>query len=161
MRTYFGAARAHWFKQIPFIGRVGFVLFRFFWSGIVLVRKRLKAIEPSGIPASSASRWGYEDIGNIDYDGMKWRVIAPLPSPPSLYRGPDLTPSRIRVRTPPRCPECETKIEESKSFWGGYVWKCPDCDFKKRSKRSYYRVKDNVEKIAQRWVEKQFSNLEF
>ena len=120
----------------------------------------MKAIEPSGVHGSTGSRWGYEDIGNIDHAGVKWRIIAPLPPPPSLYRGPDLTPSGIRVRTPPRCPECETQIEESKSFWGGYVWNCPDCDFKKRSKRSYYRVKDNVEKIAQRWVEKQFSDKE-
>lgn len=145
-----------WINQIPFLGKVVFIVVIILWLGIILIRKRLKVIEPSGVGAFSVSRWGYEDIGAIDFGGVKWRVIAPLPPPPSLHRGPDLTPSRIRISTPPRCPVCETKIEESKSFWGGYVWNCPSCDFKKRSWRSYHRVEDSVEKIAQRWVEKQF-----
>lgn len=151
---------SNWINHIPFYVKVGFIVVIVLWLGIILIRKRLKAIEPSGVGAFSVSRYGYEEMGNIDYYGVKWRVIAPLPHPSSLHRGPDLTPTRIRIRTNPRCPDCETELEESKSFWGGYVWNCPGCNFKKKNKRSYYRVGDSVEKIAQRWVEKEFFEKE-
>ena len=149
-----------WFAQVPYIGRVGFVLFIGLWLGVVLIRKRLKGIEPSGIRTFTASRWGYEDIWNINYGGVKWRAKAPLPSPHSLQRGPDLTPSRIRIRTRPRCPECETELEESRSFWWGYIWKCVGCGWRKRSKDNFSRVEERVEKIAQRKMEKKLSEYQ-
>jgi len=37
------------------------------------------------------------------------------------------------VETPPRCPKCETELEETRSFWGGYIWKCVNCGFKKET----------------------------
>ena len=148
----------NWFNRVPDWGLKVFIGFIGLWIAIVLIRKRFESIKPSGVVVTSASRFGYEEIGELDYEGVKWKVIAPLPHPSSFNRSPDLTPSRIRVRTPPRCPECGTKLEESKSFWGGYIWECVGCGFKKRSKESFYTVDDRVEKLAQRDVERDFEN---
>ncbi|MFX0208573.1 MAG: hypothetical protein ACFFDT_21505 [Candidatus Hodarchaeota archaeon] len=146
----------NWFSRIPDWGWNAFVGFIGVWIIIVLIRNRLESIKPSGVRATTISRYGYEEIGEIDYEGVKWKVIAPLPHPSSFNRSPDLTPSRIRVSIPPRCPECGTKLEESKSFWGGYNWECVGCGFKKRSRESYYTIDDRVEKLAQRDVEKRY-----
>ena len=70
-----------------------------------------------------------------------------------LHRGPDLTPIRIRVSLTPRCPECETELEESKNFWGGYKWNCVKCNWNKRSKDNFSTIYKQVERIVQREME--------
>jgi ribosomal protein L37AE/L43A len=62
-------------------------------------------------------------------------------------------PHDLDIDTPPRCPKCETEIEQTRSFWGGYVWKCVKCGFQKRNRESYYREGERAEKIARREFE--------
>jgi hypothetical protein len=118
---------------------------------IVLIRKR--QIESTGPQAFTLSRHGYQEISSLNYEGVKWRVLAP---PRTLWEMTpnkfDLTPKGIRIG-PPRCPKCETEIEQTKSFWGGYIWTCPLCGFKKRSGVSYSVIGLRAEKIAQRQME--------
>ena len=121
---------------------------------------RLKMINQNRFGVHTASRYGYEEIGSsIEYEGLKWRIIAPRAGP---YDRSDLdtSPNRLRIRMPPRCPKCETEIEQSQSFWGGYVWKCVACGFKKKSRDSFNTVKERVEKIAQRLAEKEMEKNE-
>jgi ribosomal protein L37AE/L43A len=64
----------------------------------------------------------------------------------------DLDLSRIEVETPPRCPNCKTKIAQTptQSFVrSGYIWKCARCGFEKRNKHSYYNEKKLVLNIAE------------
>jgi tRNA(Ile2) C34 agmatinyltransferase TiaS len=46
----------------------------------------------------------------------------------------------VRVRTPPKCPDCRTELEESQGFFGRYCWKCVKCDFKKKNKNDFVTV---------------------
>jgi hypothetical protein len=54
----------------------------------------------------------------------------------------------IETQIPPRCPHCDTELKEEKNFLGGYTWKCIRNDFKKRSKRSFYSVVDDIDSLA-------------
>ena len=121
------------------------------WIIAIIVTHRLKEIKKPGISVTPFSSYGYGEIGSIDYADVKWRVQAPFKEPWGGLL--DYTPKRIRISTPPRCPKCETKIEEEKTFWGGYIWKCPTWDFSKRSQQRCYNVSKSVENIAQRDVE--------
>ena len=86
---------------------------------------------------------------NKSYAGVIWIVRAPKPSELDL-EPPEITASDLELETPPRCPKCETEIEQSRSFWGGYVWKCVKCGFHKRNSDSYYREEERARKIAKR-----------
>jgi len=88
----------------------------------------------------------YHTIATVDYLGVKWEIAMP-------YRGCD-NKSQLRVKIPPRCPKCQTELEQKDSRIGGYVWRCVRGDFKKHNKRSYWFETDGVEKIARRlWEE--------
>lgn len=105
---------------------------------LVLVFIRLKTLNQKNVGMFTIPIWGFEDIGIIQYENVKWIVMSPREGPPPCRV--DTSPQRIQIRTPPRCLKCGTEIEQSHSFWGGYIWKCVGCGFKKRSQDSYYRV---------------------
>ena len=144
-----------WFGYIPKWGWIVFGGFIIFWFALILIIRRFKSIhERPTVGGISIPPWGYADIGKMQYAGVHWIIMAPRNAPwevPEI----DFTPSRIKIRTPPRCPQCGTELEQTRSFWGGYVWSCVGCGFKKRSRDSYYRVEERVERLAKREVERE------
>lgn len=88
----------------------------------------------------------YITIATIDHSDVKWEIGIPFPGCSNK--------SQLRIKFPPRCPECKTELGQEKSKVGGYIWKCVRCNFKKRNKKSYWNERDGVEKIARRlWEE--------
>jgi ribosomal protein L37AE/L43A len=152
-----------WFMSIPKIywGNIGFLFF--LWIIIIIIRIRLKQINKSNTgPMISVIKnpiYGWLNIGAIEYAGALWRLNAPKPGPFIAFEPSDVSPSNIEVDLPPRCPKCETELEESKCFFSGYIWKCVKCGFRKKNKNSYYIESERVEKIARRdWEERLIAN---
>jgi len=147
-----------WFVLIPNILWIVSGLFILLWIIVIAIRKRVKQLRKldanSGIFVIPNPFWKWIPIGELNYAGVVWIFCAPAPDP-----WEDLNPSRIYsssivVKIPPRCPRCGTEIEESHSFWGGYIWRCVKCGFRKRNRGSYYKESDRAEKIAKREWEK-------
>jgi len=99
---------------------------------------------------SVISNPGWVTIGKIDYNGLVWRIIIPAPAEKSFNPIPL---SSIEVEIPPRCPNCETEIEELSNHSGRVVWRCVRCGFKKRNRDGYFTEKHRAEKIARRELE--------
>jgi len=148
-----------WFGLIPKTAGIIFGVVIFLWVIIIVIRnwvKQLQELDAGPVLfARSSYGFGWIPIGKLNYAGVVWRVRAPATSSWKHFGHLDISPSSIEVETPPRCPKCETKLEQSHSFWGGYVWRCAECDFQKRNRDSYYRVAERAEKIASRKWEKQ------
>lgn len=96
--------------------------------------------------------YGWNKIGEFPYKDVIWEIQAPNEY---SWRGSysDIEPEDIEVKTPPRCPQCKTELEEKRKFWGGYKWECVSCGFTKRNSESWYIEKDRAEKIAKRQFE--------
>ena len=145
-----------WFGLIPNTWWIGFGLVISLWVIIIAIRNRVKQThESDSISFASVPRFGWVPIIGINYAGVGWRIRAPATAP---WESSMNYPSSIDVETPPRCPKCETEIEQSRGFWGGYIWKCVRCDFQKRNRDSYYKEKKRVKKIAKRELESQIDN---
>jgi ribosomal protein L37AE/L43A len=150
-----------WLKLFGLIPNTLWIIFGvliFLWVIIIAIHNRVKKLQKldasPGIFIISTPLFGWVNIGILNYAGVLWRVCAPAPAPWESSDPLKISPSRIEVDTPPRCPNCETEIEESHSFWGGYIWRCVNCGFKRRNRDSYYRERDRAEKIARREWEK-------
>lgn len=142
-----------WFKLIPlhilWIFSGIFVL----WIFLIIIFRRYEHLKNGGGFFSGSlnnARYGYISHGSIEYNKVIWRIR----SPKSDIHG-NYSRSSIDVEIPPRCPNCETEIEQSNSFWGGYIWKCVMCDFKKRNRESCQMEGGRVKKIARRKLELQ------
>jgi len=147
-----------WFRLMPKPVWLVLVLVIIAWVVIIVVRKRLKRLKESDagpiIGVLPRHLYGWISLPEHDYAGVKWKVWLPSPGPFSSRKVSDVSPSSIEVAIPPRCPDCETELEQSRSFWGGYVWRCVACGFKRKNPDSYYREAERVEKIARRAWEK-------
>jgi hypothetical protein len=128
------------------------------------IYKRIKHLrEENSVPRSyviTTSTWGWIDIGSYNYADVVWKIRIPAPSPLKNFRLSEISPYDITVDVPPRCPNCGTEIEQSRRFWGGYIWKCPRGDFKKINRDSYSRESERVEKLVRSDWEK-FINRRF
>lgn len=148
-----------WFGIIPKESWIIFGIVIFLWVIIIAKRNRIKKLQKldagPGVFVISTPAFGWVTIGKLNYAGVVWRVSIPAPAPGESFNPLKITPSSIEVEIPPRCPKCETELEQSHSFWGGYIWRCVRCGFQKRNRDSYYREKDRVEKIARRDWERQ------
>jgi ribosomal protein L37AE/L43A len=148
-----------WFGLIPNTLWIVFGLFILLWIIVIAIRRRVKQLQEldagPGIFVISTPAFGWITIGKLNYAGVVWRVRAPAPDPWEPFNPSKISPSSIEVETPPRCPKCETEIEQSHSFWGGYIWRCVSCGFQKRNRDSYYKESERAEKIARREWEKQ------
>jgi hypothetical protein len=147
-----------WFEKIPKNLWIIIVAVILVWFIIIIIRKRNRQLQETDNGPSAyvipTARWGWMTIEEIDYSGVVWRIDAPVPSPGSTFGPMTVSPKNIIVDTPPRCPKCKTELEESSSFWGGYIWKCVRCDFRKRNRNNYHFEAERVEKIARRDWEK-------
>ena len=141
-----------WFQSVPLvwwlIGGAGVLL----WFVAALVLKRIKHLKELNAPLGPIivrePPWGWVMIAEMPYLGVRWRVVVPAPlQGDRLVRGL-IHPNELEVHAPPRCPECKTELEESSRFWGGYLWTCAKCGFKRRNKRSFYLEQERAERIA-------------
>jgi hypothetical protein len=94
----------------------------------------------------------YIHLFQITYKKLNWNIKG------EFYRG-DADFSCIESDTPPRCPRCNTEIEEYANllFWG-YRWRCPSCKFFKISINSYHKLKRSVDKIVKNKYDKKKDN---
>lgn len=141
-----------WFAGIPNQVWIPIGSAIFLWIIIIAIRYRLRQMHKDDSPLVSVFTvppWGWKDVAKLTYAGVIWVVQAPKPSGLELDP-PKITASDLELETPPRCPKCETEIEQSPGFLGGYVWRCAMCGFRKRNKDSYYRESERAIKIAKR-----------
>lgn len=128
------------------------IVFVFFlWIVVIFIYRRvihLKYLDGSFAATSFGAPYGWISLGDVLHKTVIWKVRAP-----KINLSGNYSISRIDVKTPPRCPNCKTELEESHSFFGGYIWKCIMCDFKKRNRDSFYKEKKRAEKIARRFLE--------
>ena len=101
---------------------------------------------------------GWVSIGELSFVGARWRVLTPAPLPWDEFDPLAISPSYIEIATPPRCPNCGTEIEESRNFWGKYIWLCVNCKWKVKHSKSYFYESTRAKKIAKRWWEKELEN---
>lgn len=152
-----------WFDLIPKTGWIIFGLVIFLWVIGIVIYKRVKQLQKLDtgprVFFTSTPPFGWITVGKLNYAGVVWRVRAPAAAPWESFDHLSISPSDIEVETPPRCPTCETEIEQSHSFWGGYIWRCAGCNFQKRKRDSYYREQGRVEKIARRQWERRNNNV--
>ncbi len=146
-----------WFSYVPFAIiplATWQILFLFFFIFIIIIfiYKRIKYLKNIDSPIAigfPSAPFGWISLGTLEYRGVTWRVTAPKDEPWGNY-----SISRIEVETPPRCSKCGTEIEQSHSFWGGYIWKCVGCNFEQRNRDSYYDEGRRAGKIARNEFEK-------
>jgi len=97
------------------------------------------------------------------YAGVLWTVRQFAPGFRSIgnRENPKTTfVNSFDIVTPPRCPECQTELEQTHQFFGGYRWECVQCGFKKRNRLSYYREANRALKILRREAEIDFERRE-
>jgi len=146
---------SEWFATIPSQVWITLVIIFALWILVIAIRYRtrhLRKESQSTISIISVPYGGWRNIGKLKYADVIWIVRAPAPPWYELSPEP-ITPHDLDIDTPPRCSKCETEIEQSQSFWGGYVWKCVKCGFQKRNRESYYKEEERAKKIARREFE--------
>jgi len=125
------------------------------WFMAVGVRRRLRCMSEGsvGISSARAPLGGWVEVGAVSYAGVKWRLRAPRGVPYSV-RPASVEAAELEADLPPRCPRCETEVEENPRFWGGYSWSCIRCGFRKHNRDSYYLEASRAERLARRgWEE--------
>ena len=124
------------------------------WTGYA-IRHRIKHIRRENWslkPLKLQPREGWETINKIEHAGVIWQVRVPIRT--STIRGRETrTLDDLDVQIPPRCPDCGTKLDETKSLCFGYVWECVECGFRKRNRDHFSREERRVIKRAERWFE--------
>lgn len=141
-----------WFTSVPSQVWIMLLIIFALWILVIAIRFRIKHLREGGyspISIISVPHGGWRNIGKLKYADVVWIVRAPTPPWYELDPKP-ITPHDLDIDTPPRCPKCETEIEQTQGFWGGYIWKCVKCGFKKRNPKSYYREEERAKKIARR-----------
>jgi tRNA(Ile2) C34 agmatinyltransferase TiaS len=53
----------------------------------------------------------------------------------------------IEINKLTKCPECNTELEQSMCFFGGYNWKCVKCGFKHKTKENVYTDAERVKRL--------------
>lgn len=127
----------------------------FIWLVVALIRTRFKKLyKKSGFRSTIVYTNGYEELGNLDYKGVIWKIMHPK----DIWGKINLDKDKIEINSTPYCPNCEEmELMERKNFLGRYVWSCIKCGFKKRNGKSAYDIsKNNVLKIAKSEIVKQF-----
>jgi len=141
-----------WFASVPSQVWITLAIIFAFWILVIVIRTRIKHLHKesqSPISIISIPYGGWRNVGKLKYADVIWIVRAPATPWYELDPKP-ITSQDLDIDIPPRCPECETEIEQTQSFWGGYIWKCVKCGFQKRNRESYYREEERAKKIARR-----------
>ncbi len=78
------------------------------------------------------AEYGTYTAANVPYDGILWHIKALNNPSLEMLRGIDKYDSLL-IEIPPKCPVCKSDLFERLSFWGGFLWECKRCRFKKRT----------------------------
>jgi ribosomal protein L37AE/L43A len=142
------------FQEIPTCAWYICIAIIIIWLIIIIINNRRKNAKRQyhGVPfVGFAMSYNDEwiDIEDINYKDVIWKVKM-------LKRGRStgLHDNDINVDIPPRCQKCGTKLEQSRTYFDKFIWKCVSCGFSKKNDDSWYVERDRVEKITQREVEK-------
>ena len=142
-----------WLKKIPlwvywlFLGAI------IGWILLVALIRRIRYLHKKNLPSLplgfSIPRWGYVKVGTLNYQDVVWCIRIPAPSPLRNIGVEKVRNPRVDVETPPRCPKCETELEQTETFFGRYRWTCLRCGFSKKNSISFYHEAVRVQKLAQ------------
>jgi ribosomal protein L37AE/L43A len=144
--------------KVEFIVVVGLILL--IWFALLVVYKLSKQIAErnhySGMHVQTPE-YGWKYLQNENYKKVIWRPRIPL------FWGPDIQPQEItkinfdelEIEVPPRCPKCETELDETKTIWGWFRWKCPECGFTTRKIYNANFHSDQLTKVVKRKTERQ------
>ena len=135
------------FKEIPLYVYAIFLLLMVI---LVTIKKQCNKIKlydsrdgtvEIGVPVYGWKTW----LDRYPYKHVSWRVQLPSVPPwgSSYY---DHSIEDIHVSIPPKCPICETELEQVVHFCAIYYWKCIHCGFKYRSKDHWYLVAERVKR---------------
>ena len=93
----------------------------------------------------------WEELRRVAYKGAIWVVQRDAMSPEAKQQAAGDYPggSQRRVLIPPKCPQCEAELEESRRLFRGYAWSC-GCGFRTESKDSFLQTKAQVERLQRR-----------
>jgi hypothetical protein len=128
-----------------------------FLAGLKIVewlRARIKGGRKAspGIYVSTYPRYGYKDIGWGQFLDAKWLLRLPqqsafiIPSPSELAEDLEVLG--------PYCPACQTELRQSRWLLLWYRWCCGGCNFKKISKISAYKAKEECSPVFKAEVRK-------
>ena len=148
-----------WLKAIPswiytaFFGTIAF------WVIIGFIVRRVHHLRQRNLPSIPSiftiPRWGYVTVGTLTYKDVTWRVQVTAPPPWEVLSLSTAREKNVSIETPPRCPKCDTELEEAETFFGNYRWTCVRCDYSTKNNMSYYHESVRAEKLAQSWWEKE------
>jgi len=141
-----------WIEKVPIPAWIVFGTAMLLWIAGVLVRKRLKTIRESEIDYSPAwvPPWGWIEVYELEHAGVLWTVLVPVPvrGGRTFFDPMSVSSSELNIAIPPKCPNCQTELEEKLRFFGGYKWECIRCGFEKRNKDKFGREKRRALKLA-------------
>ena len=146
-----------WFNVIPSSIYTTFFAFIATWLIIGIVIRRIRRLKERNLPSTPSiftiPRWGYTTIGTLKYKNVVWRVRIPSPAPWDEFSFQQAQSSRIDIGTPPHCPNCDTELEETETFFGRFRWTCLRCGFSTKNEMGYYHEAVRAEKLAKSWWE--------
>lgn len=119
----------------------------------ILVIRRVRHLKARNLPelptVFSVPAWGYVTVGNLSYKNVNWRIQIPAHAPWRDFALARARSERIDVETPPHCPKCDTKLEETETLFGSYRWSCLRCAFMQKNDMSFYHEAVRARKLAQ------------
>jgi hypothetical protein len=147
-----------WLKRVPSWGYIAFSGLTLGWLALAPVVRRFHHLRERNLPASpgffTIPHWGYVTVGTLAHKNVIWRVQIPAPPPWETLTLAEARSARVDVETPPRCPKCDTALEETETFFGNFRWSCLRCGFFTKNNMSYYREALRAEKLAESCWEK-------
>jgi glutaredoxin-related protein len=134
------------FYSIPQGIWVFLIILFLIWITTIAIRRKMSS---NSFPMASGNpMFGWNDLGEEAYGGVLWKVRIANPGPYDFdneKRLPD-------IEYNPRCPKCKTKLEQNDKFlW--YNWNCVYCDFSMKIWDTFSKMRDKVEKVAERKLE--------
>lgn len=141
-----------WFATIPKPVWVTVGTLLVLWILASAIHHRMKRLRKENQPPVSLRfppPGGWKSIDTIEYANVIWDVRVPVRAS-TFKRREVLTLDALDIAIPPRCPDCGTELEEMKSFWGWYVWKCVSCGFRKRNCDDFFQEQHRVTKLARK-----------
>ncbi len=143
-----------WFAQIPTVGWILLGVIFVIWISLIIIRNYFIRKEKES--PSQPFRMVYKEkkVNQLKYADVIWVVLVSVNIENAFDLDPErITPQDLYIDIPPRCPNCETEMEQNPSILIGYSWKCIKCGFKKHNNYSFSTEAERARKIASRKLE--------
>lgn len=81
----------------------------------------------------------------FSHANLKWEVVA------------NVQRQTIEDVSSPFCPQdnCETALNTYKTYWGKYLYQCPNCSFKEKKVLKVETLQNNVKKIVEAQIKRE------